>query len=61
MKGHELAKIFKDKHPDTKILYMSGYMSPAIHEKELLNREKAFIQKPFTSGKFMKLFKALLK
>ncbi len=61
MKGHELAKIFKEKYPDTKTLYMSGYLRPAIPEKEQLNREKAFIQKPFTTGKFMKLFKELLK
>lgn len=60
MKGYELAKIFKKKYPDSKTLYMSGYLSPAIPEEEQLNREKAFIQKPFTSKKFMKLFLELL-
>ena len=61
MKGHELAKIFKEKYPATKTLYMSGYLSPAIPEEEQLNGEKAFIQKPFTSKKFMKLFREILE
>ena len=61
MQGNELACLFKEKYPKTKILYMSGYFGPAIPEEEQRDWKKAFIQKPFTSGQFMRLFRALLK
>jgi two-component system cell cycle sensor histidine kinase/response regulator CckA len=61
MKGNELGYFFKENYPSTKILYMSGYFGPAISEEEQRGMKRAFIQKPFTTGQFMKLFRALVK
>jgi DNA-binding NtrC family response regulator len=61
MKGKELAKRFAKKYPDTKILFMSGYLSPAISPEDQLNRTKAFIQKPFLFKEFVKASARLLE
>lgn len=60
MKGHELAKQFLKRYPETKILYMSGYFSPAISADELLYQEKAFIQKPFLMKELLRVTERLL-
>jgi CheY-like chemotaxis protein len=61
MKGYELAKCFSKKYPETKILYMSGFVSPAISETEYMTRKKAFIQKPFSPKELVKISLRLLE
>ncbi len=46
MKGSELAVLFQEKYPNTKILFMSGYLSPSIPEEEINCGMKGFLQKP---------------
>ena len=46
MKGSELAVLFQERYPNTKILFMSGYLSPAIPEEEMNCGMKGFLQKP---------------
>jgi DNA-binding NtrC family response regulator len=48
MSGSELAKRLASLHPETKILYMSGYTDNAIVHHGVLARGVNYIQKPFT-------------
>ena len=46
MGGRELAQMVASSHPETEILYMSGYVDKEISQKEMPGLE--FIHKPFT-------------
>ena len=48
MGGRELAEQLKATHPETKILYISGYMDDAIVHHGVLEPGAQFLQKPFT-------------
>jgi two-component system cell cycle sensor histidine kinase/response regulator CckA len=46
--GRELADGLLRRRPDMKVLYMSGYTDNAILSSGILEKEVAFLQKPFT-------------
>src|SRR5207248_6826994 len=46
--GRELADQICSQRPDIKVLYMSGYTDSAIVNSGILQKEVAFLQKPFT-------------
>jgi CheY-like chemotaxis protein len=46
--GRELAEQLVTQHPETKILYMSGYADDTIMHHHVLSPDIAFLQKPFT-------------
>ncbi|HUJ72387.1 MAG TPA: ATP-binding protein, partial [Verrucomicrobiae bacterium] len=48
MGGKELAQHFRAAHPDTKVLFCSGYTQEAIDRGGELEPGTAFLQKPFT-------------
>ena len=48
MGGRELAQALGDLQPQTRILCMSGYTDREEDINELLSRDHAFIDKPFT-------------
>lgn len=48
MSGRELAERLGDKHPEVKVLFMSGYTDEAIVNHGVLQSGIAFIPKPFT-------------
>jgi CheY-like chemotaxis protein len=48
MSGRELAERLKLLHPETKVLYMSGYTAGAIIHHGVLEPDTPFVQKPFT-------------
>ncbi|HEV2233204.1 MAG TPA: response regulator [Terriglobia bacterium] len=48
MSGPELAGKLASLRPETKVLFMSGYTNKAIGQDGLLDRNTAFIEKPFT-------------
>jgi two-component system cell cycle sensor histidine kinase/response regulator CckA len=48
--GRELAEQITRRRPETKVLYMSGYTGNAIVNNGLLEKEVAFLPKPFTPG-----------
>lgn len=48
MSGSQLAKKLERSRPDIRILYISGYTDDAIVQHGILDREVAFLQKPFT-------------
>ncbi len=45
MSGLELARILKREHPETRVLFMSGYVGTRLQE---VGEAAAFLQKPFT-------------
>jgi CheY-like chemotaxis protein len=49
MSGMELAEHLAPLHPETKVLYMSGYADHAVVQHGLLDPSTAFLQKPFTA------------
>jgi CheY-like chemotaxis protein len=48
MSGRELAGCLASSHPETKVLYMSGYTDDAIVHRGVLDPGTAFLEKPFT-------------
>jgi PAS domain S-box-containing protein len=46
--GRELASRLAQKHPELKVLYMSGYMDAASLPNSSLETNLSFLQKPFT-------------
>jgi two-component system, cell cycle sensor histidine kinase and response regulator CckA len=50
LSGRELSRNLTDRRPDLKVLYMSGYTDSAIVNSGILQKEVAFLQKPFTPG-----------
>ena len=45
--GRDLIDLLKPSRPDLRVLFTSGYTEEALHRK-VLERDAAFIQKPFT-------------
>ena len=50
MNGVDLAKQFVTLYPETKILFMSGYICPSMAHYGIQDSEHAFLQKPFTQN-----------
>jgi DNA-binding NtrC family response regulator len=48
LNGKDLALQVSQRRPDIKVLYMSGYTDSAIVNSGILQKEVAFLQKPFT-------------
>nr|WP_319404510.1 PAS domain S-box protein [uncultured Desulfosarcina sp.] len=48
MNGKELFSILRKKHPNMKVVYMSGYTENVISHHGVLDEGLQFIQKPFT-------------
>ncbi len=48
MGGRELARRLISRHPDVKVLYMSGYPDDALGEHGVLEPGAVLLQKPFT-------------
>ena len=48
MGGPELAQALLAKHPELRVLYMSGYTDHPMVRRGVVNAGVAFLQKPFT-------------
>jgi CheY-like chemotaxis protein len=48
MRGDELAHRVRVAHPDTKVLYVTGYPDALFAGKPRLWQDEAFLEKPFT-------------
>ena len=53
MSGRELAAQLAMAHPETKVLYVSGYTDDAVVRHGVLNAGLAFLQKPFSAESFL--------
>jgi two-component system cell cycle sensor histidine kinase/response regulator CckA len=60
MNGKELAKAFLERHPETKVIFMSGDTSDAVPYRDILGKETAFIQKPLTLYKLANKLREVL-
>jgi PAS domain S-box-containing protein len=59
--GKELANRLSTLHPETKVLYMSGYTDDAIVRHGILTGSMAFLQKPFTPNALVQKIREVLK
>ena len=50
MSGKALADRTSALHPETRVLFMSGYTDDAVVRHGILEADTFFLQKPFTSG-----------
>jgi len=50
MGGHELASELARRHPEVKMLFMSGYTEDSAARRDILLKGGAFLQKPFSVG-----------
>jgi two-component system, cell cycle sensor histidine kinase and response regulator CckA len=48
MGGAELARRLASAHPETRVLFMSGYTDGTLSHDEIFPEDAAFLQKPFT-------------
>lgn len=55
--GQELVGLVKQRWPEIRILYMSGYSNDELKD---LDRDAGFLQKPFTPAELMKKIAAML-
>ena len=60
MGGSELAKRIRERRPDARILFTSGYTEDAVVRQSLLHEGEAFIEKPFTPAKLAKKAREML-
>jgi PAS domain S-box-containing protein len=60
MNGSELAQKIREKQPDARILFTSGYTEDAVVRQSLLNPGEAFIEKPFTPASLAKKARDLI-
>lgn len=59
--GRQLAEELKQRLPQLKVLYVSGYSDdPLIFDREQLPEGAAFLQKPFTLGSLLKRVREVL-
>jgi PAS domain S-box-containing protein len=60
MTGNALARKFRRKWPEAKVLFMSGYTDDAIGKYGILDSEVAFIQKPFSTVELARKVRTIL-
>jgi PAS domain S-box-containing protein len=60
LNGDELGMKILEDYPGTKIIYMSGYTESTIMDFSLLDKNKVYLQKPFTRQYLVKNVKEIL-
>jgi CheY-like chemotaxis protein len=59
--GPELAQMLARKHPETAVVFMSGYAEEAVLRAGSLGRGAAFIAKPFDVGELCVLLRRIIE
>jgi len=49
MKGHDLADRFRDRFPEIRVLYQTGFSDMLFEDRMELEDGAAFLEKPFTA------------
>ena len=60
MNGQELAQKLEGLHPETRVLFMSGYTGAVVVRHGILSSDEMFIQKPFNPSALMKKVREIL-
>ena len=60
MDGPELVRHLSTIRPDTRTLFMSGYMDDTLGERGILSTNANFIQKPFSPGTIAQRIREIL-
>ena len=60
IKGQDLALELLSRCPDINVLFMSGYLCPAMAHSNPGKKFEAFIQKPFTPNSLLRKMRKLL-
>jgi PAS domain S-box-containing protein len=60
MTGPELAQRASTLHPEMRVLYISGYTSDALHQRNMMEPGTAFLQKPFTPDALARQVRTML-
>jgi DNA-binding NtrC family response regulator len=58
--GTELSSRLQREHPELPVLFMSGYCKEVLEAMELLDRDRHFIEKPFSMNRLANAIEALL-
>jgi DNA-binding NtrC family response regulator len=58
--GPDLARVFRQKFPDSAVLLMSGYSEEAVARQGELDAAAAFIQKPYDFREVVRLLRTVL-
>ncbi len=59
-KGNDLAKSLKEKKPDLKILFISGYTENSISHQGILDEDCVLLQKPFSIKSMLEVIRKIL-
>jgi two-component system, cell cycle sensor histidine kinase and response regulator CckA len=60
LSARELAERFRHQHPAGRVLYMSGYTSETAVQREVVEQNVDFIEKPFTPATLLRRIRAVL-
>jgi PAS domain S-box-containing protein len=60
MTGPELARVMRERRPNVRVLFMSGYTGHAVLEDSDFDAGRAFIQKPFGSKALVERIRELI-
>ncbi|MGH9328649.1 MAG: ATP-binding protein, partial [Terriglobia bacterium] len=60
MSGRELAEHLRALHPESKVLFMSGYAGTKIGSTDVLEKDAAYIQKPFSAEALSQKVRSIL-
>ncbi len=61
MSGRELAQALATSHPETRVLYMSGYTGEAVVRHGVVEPGVAFLQKPFAPSALARRIRQILE
>jgi FixJ family two-component response regulator len=61
MSGRVLVTQLEQSHPESKVLFMSGYTDHAIVHDGVLDPGTAFLQKPFTADALLRKVREVLE
>jgi two-component system, cell cycle sensor histidine kinase and response regulator CckA len=60
MSGRELAETLRDRRPDLKVLFISGYTDDEVLQRGISGRDAAFVRKPFAAEELVRRVRLLL-
>jgi DNA-binding NarL/FixJ family response regulator len=61
MSGRQLAEFLTGRRPGIRVLYMSGYTDDAVVRHGIIETQRAFLPKPFTSSSLAKKVREVLE